>query len=375
MKTIGLLGSTGSIGKNVLRVIDTHPERFSIAYMTANTQVDVLIEQAKTYMPHTVIIGDKKKYDVLRKGLSGTGITCAAGYTAIVNISRDIEVDVILNAIVGIAGMQPTIAAVKKGRNVALSNKESLVMAGTLINNICAETGAKIFPVDSEHSAIWQCLTGESESNVEKIILTGSGGPFLRRELSTFDMIRPEEALKHPNWSMGAKITIDSATMINKGLELIEAYHLFHLDASRIDIMIHPESIIHSMVQFNDGSIKAQLGIPDMKVPIQYALSYPEHLPSNWPRLDLTEIATLHFEQPDNTRFPSLALARQVLKQGETYPAVFNVANEQAVYRFLNGEISFPEITASVKRALDDHQPLDPLSLEDILKISKIRMN
>ncbi|MCK4812427.1 MAG: 1-deoxy-D-xylulose-5-phosphate reductoisomerase [Candidatus Marinimicrobia bacterium] len=375
MKTIGLLGSTGSIGKNVLRVIDTHPERFSIAYMTANTQVDVLIEQAKTYMPHTVIIGDEKKYDVLCKGLSGTGITCAAGYTAIVNISRDIEVDVILNAIVGIAGMQPTIAAVKKGRDVALSNKESLVMAGTLINNICAETGAKIFPVDSEHSAIWQCLTGESESNVEKIILTGSGGPFLRRELSTFDMIRPEEALKHPNWSMGAKITIDSATMINKGLELIEAYHLFHLDASRIDIMIHPESIIHSMVQFNDGSIKAQLGIPDMKVPIQYALSYPEHLPSNWPRLDLTEIATLHFEQPDNTRFPSLALARQVLKQGETYPAVFNVANEQAVYRFLNGEISFPEITASVKRALDDHQPLDPLSLEDILKISKIRMN
>ncbi len=375
MKTIGLLGSTGSIGKNVLRVIDAHPERFSITYMTANTQVDVLIKQAKTYMPHTVVIGDEKKYDVLCKGLSGTGITCAAGYTAIVDISRDIEVNVVLNAIVGIAGMQPTIAAVKKGRDVALSNKESLVMAGALINNICAETGAKIFPVDSEHSAIWQCLAGESGSNVEKIILTGSGGPFLRRELSTFDMITPEEALKHPNWSMGAKITIDSATMINKGLELIEAYHLFHLDASRIDIVIHPESIIHSMVQFNDGSIKAQLGIPDMKIPIQYALSYPEHLPSDWPRLDLTEIATLHFEQPDNTRFPSLALARQVLKQGETYPAVFNVANEQAVYRFLKGEISFPEITASVERALDDHRPLNPLLAEDILKISKMKMN
>ncbi|MBW6457700.1 MAG: 1-deoxy-D-xylulose-5-phosphate reductoisomerase, partial [FCB group bacterium] len=259
--------------------------------------------------------------------------------------------------------------AVKRGRDVALSNKESLVMAGALINHICKKTGARIFPVDSEHSAIWQCLRGESAKEVEKIILTGSGGPFLRRDLTTFDRITPEEALKHPNWSMGRKITIDSATMMNKGLELIEAYHLFHLDLPGMEILIHPESIVHSMVQFRDGSVKAQLGVPDMKVPIQYALSYPAHLETSWPRLDLAAVGTLHFESPDILRFPALELARRALEAGKTYPAVFNIANERAVMRFLSGEIPFTGISETVAAALDHHCPGDPLSLDGIVSL------
>ncbi len=372
MKTIGLLGSTGSIGKNVLRVVQTHPEEFSIGYMVANTQVELLAEQAKIFRPQIAVIGDGKKHKILQGLLASEGIRTASGHEAIVELVRDTDVDVVFNAIVGSAGLQPTIAAVEMGRDIALSNKESLVMAGELINHICERSGAKIFPVDSEHSAIWQCMSGESDQDVEKIILTGSGGPFLRRELSSFGKITPAEALKHPNWSMGAKISIDSATMINKGLELIEAYHLFHLDPSDIDIIIHPESVVHSMVQFRDGSVKAQLGVPDMKVPIQYALGFPRHLPAHWPRLDLSKTAALHFEKPDRERFPALELARNALERGQTFPAVFNVANEQAVQRFLKGEISFPEITAAVKRALDRHKALDPLRLENILAISGI---
>jgi 1-deoxy-D-xylulose-5-phosphate reductoisomerase len=372
MRSIGLLGSTGSIGNNALRVVDEHPEKFSVAYLTANTQVDKLIEQARKYRPHTVVIGDDKKYAALGEGMKGYGIRCLAGYGAIEDIASDGEADIILNAIVGAAGMRPTIAAVKKGRNVALSNKESLVMAGALINHICDQTGAEIFPVDSEHSAIWQCLRGESADDVEKIILTGSGGPFLRRDQASFGSITPQEALKHPNWSMGRKITIDSATMMNKGLELIEAYHLFHLDLSRMEILIHPESIVHSMVQFRDGSVKAQLGLPDMKVPIQYAMSYPEHLSTDWPRLDLAAIGVLHFEYPDPRRFPALDLAKQALLAGKTYPAVYNMANERAVRRFLNKEIPFTGISDYVAKAMDKHQPGDPLSPDTIYALIKM---
>ncbi len=372
MKTIGVLGSTGSIGKNTLEVVRQHPDEFKILYLTANRQVELLIDQAKIIQPEAVCIADATKYQQLCDGLVGSNIKCLTGMDSILDLVKDLHVDIILNAIVGAAGMQSTILAAQNGTDIALSNKESLVMAGELINRICAKTGAKIFPVDSEHSAIWQCLAGESSSDVERIILTGSGGPFLRRDLSTFDAITPAEALKHPNWSMGNKITIDSASMFNKGLELIEAYHLFHLDESKIDILIHPESIIHSMVQFRDGSIKAQLGVPDMKVPIQYALSYPQHLFGNWPRLDLAEIGTLHFESPDTVRFPSLRLAREVLKAGGTYPAAYNIANEKAVERFLGGLISFPEISREVEKALETHKNMDPFSIEDLLSVIKM---
>jgi 1-deoxy-D-xylulose-5-phosphate reductoisomerase len=283
-----------------------------------------------------------------------------------------LDYDLVLNAIVGAAGMMSTIETVKRGKDVALSNKESLVMAGQLINKLASDSGANIYPVDSEHSAIWQCLQGEKSDNVESLILTGSGGPFLRRDLTTFDTITPAEALKHPNWSMGSKITIDSATMFNKGLELIEACHLFHLDESKIDILIHPESIVHSMVQFKDGSVKAQLGVPDMKVPIQYALSYPDHLKTNWPRLDLAAIGTLHFEEPDVQKFPSLKLAREALQAGGTYPAVLNMANEKAVKRFLDGEIGFKQIFKDVEKALDEHRSLDPFSVEDLVSLARM---
>ena len=370
MKTIGLLGSTGSIGRNVLAVVNNAPDAFSVTYMTANTQVERLAAQAREFRPQTAVIGDESKYPELQRRLAGSGIATAAGYDNIVALAGETEVDVVVNAIVGSAGLRPTLAAAEQGRDIALSNKESLVMAGELINRVCKRTGATLYPVDSEHSAIWQCMAGESGKDVEKIVLTGSGGPFLRRELSTFNDITPAEALKHPNWSMGAKITVDSSTMVNKGLELIEAYHLFHLPPARIDILIHPESIVHSMVQFRDGSLKAQLGVPDMKVPIQYALAYPRHLHSDWPRLDLAATGTLHFEEPDTRRFPALVLARQVLEQGGTYPAVFNAANEAAVRKFLEGTLTFPGITDAVKAALDRHEPLDPLDMDNILTIA-----
>lgn len=304
MKKIAILGSTGSIGQNAIEVVRLHPDKFKAVLLTANSQVDRLAEQARLLMPDTVCIVDTRKYQQLKDALSGTGITCVAGEEALYDLIRHSDYDLVLNAIVGAAGMMSTIETVKRGKDVALSNKESLVMAGQLINKLANGSGANIYPVDSEHSAIWQCLQGEKSDNVESLILTGSGGPFLRRDLTTFDTITPAEALKHPNWSMGSKITIDSATMFNKGLELIEACHLFYLDESKIDILIHPESIVHSMVQFQDGSVKAQLGVPDMKVPIQYALSYPEHLKSNWPRLDLATLGTLHFEEPDSQKFP-----------------------------------------------------------------------
>ncbi len=372
MKKIGILGSTGSIGKNAVEVIQENPGQFKLEFLTANRQVDLLIEQAKLFRPEVVCIVDETKYQTLCEGLAGTHVKCLTGKESILDLVRDVNIDLVLNAIVGAAGMRATVEAVKKGVNVALSNKESLVVAGELIDHICTESGAKLFPVDSEHSAIWQCLSGETPADIEKIILTGSGGPFLRRELSSFTAITPAEALKHPNWSMGNKITIDSATMFNKGLELIEAYHLFHLDESMIDILIHPESIVHSMVQFHDGSVKAQLGVPDMKVPIQYAMSYPYHIKSNWPRLDLAEIGTLHFEEPDLARFPSLKLAGEALQAGGTYPAVLNMANEKAVEDFLAGKIGFTTIFKDVEKALENHKSLDPLSIDDLISISKM---
>ena len=344
MRKIALLGSTGSIGKNTVEIIAANPDTFKASLLVANTSVKLLAEQAERLKPNVVCIIDESKYQELKLALKSSDTECVTGEKALYDLVREADYDILLNAIVGAAGMMSSIETVKRGKDLALSNKESLVMAGELINSIANQHAAKIYPVDSEHSAIWQCLQGETESNIEKLILTGSGGPFLNRDISTFDSITPAEALKHPNWSMGSKITIDSATMFNKGLELIEAYHLFHMDGSKIDIVIHPESIIHSMVQFRDGSVKAQMGLPDMKVPIMYALSYPEHLSSKWPRLDLATLKTLHFESPDENRFPSLKLAREALKTGGTYPATLNMANEKAVMEFLSGEIGFTDI-------------------------------
>ncbi|MDD4961890.1 MAG: 1-deoxy-D-xylulose-5-phosphate reductoisomerase [Candidatus Marinimicrobia bacterium] len=372
MKKIALLGSTGSIGTNTLQIVDAHPEEFRVTFLAANSRVERLLEQAHKYRPGMVVIADESKYTLLRDGLKGTGISYAAGAKALEAAVRDHEADIVLNAIVGSAGLPATIAAAEAGRDIALSNKESLVMAGELINRLCEKNAARILPVDSEHSAIWQCLAGEAPKDVEKLILTGSGGPFLRRDPESFDSITPEEALRHPNWSMGKKITVDSATLFNKGLELIEARHLFHIEAERIAILIHPESIIHSMVQFRDGSVKAQLGVPDMKIPIQYALGYPGRLPSNWPRLDLAKTAKLHFEEPDIRRFPALRISREALEAGMTYPAVLNIANEKAVYRFLNREIGFPEIAKEVEKVLEAHRPLDPCSRENILALAEM---
>lgn len=372
MKKIALLGSTGSIGTSTLQIADAHPEAFRIVCLAANTRVELLLEQAKKYRPEIVVIADESKYRQLREGLKGTGISCEAGAKALEAAVRDHASDIVMNAIVGSAGLPVTIAAAEAGHDIALSNKESLVMAGELINRLCEKSASRILPVDSEHSAIWQCLAGEATADVEKLILTGSGGPFLRRDPESFDNITPEEALRHPNWNMGAKITVDSATMFNKGLELIEARYLFHMETERIAILIHPESVIHSMVQFRDGSVKAQLGVPDMKVPIQYALSYPGRLHSPWPRLDLAKSAELHFEEPDYRRFPALRISREALEAGKTYPAVLNLANEKAVYRFLKREITFPEITKEVERALETHRPLDPCCRENILTLAEM---
>jgi len=364
-----ILGSTGSIGVNALNVISSHPERFRILALTANKNADRLIEQALMVRPERVVIADRALSEKVELGLAGTGIEVYAGYDAVVETAGMGAADLVLNAIVGSRGLHPTAAALQAGHDVALSNKESLVMAGAQINALAAAKGAAVYPVDSEHSAIWQCLAGEDPQSVEKIILTGSGGPFLNRDLSSFSLIRPEEALKHPNWSMGAKITIDSATMMNKGLELIEAVHLFGIPAERIEILIHPQSIIHSMVQFHDRSIKAQLGVPDMKVPIQYALSWPERLPAAWEPLDFVQLGQMTFFAPDLQRFPALGLAYRALEEGGSYPAVLNVVNEQAVYLFLKGLIRFTDISDTVERMLNAHQSLNDPSIEDILQL------
>lgn len=371
MKRIGILGATGSIGLNSVAVAQAHPDRFKIVYLTAYRQVDKLIELAKRTQPQLVVIGDESRYEQLKEGLSGSGIQCEAGYESIVALAGSGMADVVLNAIVGAAGLRPTLAAAHKGTDIALSNKESLVVAGDVINDLCAETGSNIYPVDSEHSAIWQCLAGEKDKDVEKLILTGSGGPFLNRDLATFKDITKAEALKHPNWSMGAKITIDSSTMVNKGLELIEACHLFHVPEDRIDIVIHPQSIVHSMVMFKDRSVKAQLGQPDMKIPIQYALSYPEHLTSCWEEFDITQIAHLDFYKPDSERFPAMDLARAAMKQGGTAPAVFNMANERAVYSFLQEKISYVDIVPYIEKALEEYVHISHPSEDELIELVK----
>ena len=369
MKKVTILGSTGSIGRNALSVIDNCEDQFNVIGLSANRNSKLLVKQVKKYQPKFVSIIDSEGADYVDKELKSFDVKILKGREGLLNLASYEDSDLLLNALVGTAGMEPTINAIRSKVDVALSNKESLVMAGSIINELAIRNGVKIFPVDSEHSAIWQCLAGEDSKEINKIFLTGSGGPFRALPIEKFGTITLDQALNHPNWDMGNKITIDSATMMNKGLEVIEAYWLFNLPSEKIEIIIHPQSIIHSMVEFKDKSIKAQLGLPDMKIPIQYALTYPSHHETNWEELDLTEINSLTFEKPDFVKFPCMKLAFEVLDLGGTAPAVLNVANEQAVYRFLNKEISFKEIPIIIEMACEKHENVSDPSLDEILNI------
>ena len=349
---IAILGSTGSIGTQSLDVIARYPERFSVEVLTAGDNVELLAEQAMRFHPDSVVIGNEKLYLKLKEKLKGTGIKVHAGDKAIEQIAGDSAADMVLTAIVGYSGLRPTIAAIKSGKKIALANKETLVVAGSLIRKLLQESESTLIPVDSEHSAIFQCLAGEKISSVEKITLTASGGPFLNLPLENLKKATRMDALRHPNWNMGDKITIDSATMMNKGLEVIEAKWLFNLEPDQIKVIIHPQSIIHSFVHFTDGSVKAQLGIPDMRMPILYALSYPERLQSDLPRLELNKYPSFTFHEPDPGKFRSLSLAYKALNQGGNMPCIMNAANEVAVSAFLSGKIGFMQIPEVVEYAM-----------------------
>ena len=368
-KRISILGSTGSIGRNTLNVIDSLHGEIEVIYITARKNADVLVQQALKYRPSAVGVIDKEAAKIVENRLAGEKINILAGRSGLLEIAARDDVDIMFNGLVGSSGMEPTLSALHAGVDVALSNKESLVMAGDLINREKLKTGTTLFPVDSEHSAIWQCLVGEKLDDVRRIILTGSGGPFRKRDLNTLSDVTVEEALNHPNWDMGDKITIDSATMMNKGLEVIEAHWLFGLEANQIDIIVHPQSIIHSMVEFNDSSVKAQLGVPDMKIPIQYALTYPDHYPADWESLDLPAIGELTFEKPNLEKFPCIQLAYNALRAGGTTTAVLNVANDNAVYNFLDGKIKFTDIHQIIEKACEDHEWIESPNLEDLLNL------
>lgn len=367
-KRLSILGSTGSIGENTLNVCHNLGNEIEIVYLTANKNADRLIEQINMFHPKAVVIVEDSLGEYVKQNISES-IDVLVGRKGLLEIAGRNDVDIVMNGLVGSAGMEPTIRSLDAGVNVALSNKESLVMAGSVIESVKVKTGAKIFPVDSEHSAIWQCLAGEDLSDVKRIILTGSGGPFRSRDVNTFSEITPKEALNHPNWDMGNKITIDSATMMNKGLEVIEAKWLFGLKANQIEIVVHPQSIIHSMVEFSDGSVKAQLGVPDMKIPIQYSLTYPRHVEAGWETLDLIKINNLTFEAPDLDKFPCIKLAYDALESGGSTPTVLNVANEQAVYRFLDGRIQFTDIPKVIEKACAVHRWVPEPTLNEILDL------
>jgi len=371
MRKIGILGSTGSIGTQTLEVIEAIDEQFKIIYLTANNNVELLIKQVEKFNPKYICIGDSNLKNKLENLLNLNNIKIFHGRQGLLELASCDEVDICLNGLVGAPGMAPTVNALKAGLDVALSNKESMVMAGELITQIKIKNNCEIFPVDSEHSAIWQCLAGEATSDIRKIILTGSGGPFRTRSCSTFTNVTVDEALAHPNWDMGRKISIDSATMMNKGLEVIEAKWLFDISADSIDIVIHPQSIIHSMVEFKDSSIKAQLGVPDMKVPIQYALTYPSHVQSDWEPLDLAKIGTLTFEEPDLEKFRCIELAYNALNESSSYSVVLNVANDTTVQAFLNEKIKFNDIPRFNEMAMESHPQTNSNDLETIQELTQ----
>ena len=366
-KKIAILGSTGSIGTQALQVIEEHADLYEAYVLTANNRVELLIEQARRFMPEAVVIANEDKYEVLRDALADLPVKVYAGAEALCQIVQERPVDVVLTAMVGFAGLRPTISAIKAGKAIALANKETLVVAGELINRLANDYHADIIPVDSEHSAIFQCLAGEV-SPVEKIILTASGGPFRTFSHEQLASVTKAQALKHPNWSMGAKITIDSASMMNKGFEVIEAKWLFGVEPGQIQVVVHPQSIVHSAVQFADGAVKAQLGRPDMRVPIQYAFSYPLRLQSSFERLDLFRVGTLTFEEPDTRRFRNLALAYEALHEGGNMPCIVNAANEIVNRAFLEDRIGFLQMSDVIANTMRKTSFVKKPTYEDYLQ-------
>ena len=352
-RRIAIFGSTGSIGTQALDVIRTHQHILEAEILTAQTNADLLIKQALEFLPNAVVIGDEQKYEQVKNALSSTSIKVFAGENALEEVADFDTYDVMLTAIVGFAGLKSTLKGVKKGKVIALANKETLVVEGDIVMQQALENRSPIIPVDSEHSAIFQCLVGEARNPIEKIILTASGGPFLGKKPNFLVNVKRDHALQHPNWSMGAKISIDSATLMNKGLEMIEAKWLFNLKPEQIEVVVHPQSIVHSMVQFEDGSLKAQMGLPDMKLPIQYALGFPERLKNEFPRFNFKKYPSLTFEEPDYKTFRNLGLAIDALKAGGNKPCVLNAANEIAVWAFLKNRIGFLDITAVIEKTME----------------------
>ncbi|HEY4654065.1 MAG TPA: 1-deoxy-D-xylulose-5-phosphate reductoisomerase [Cyclobacteriaceae bacterium] len=351
-KNIAILGSTGSIGTQALEVIAAQKDHFQVEVLTAQRNADLLIEQARQFLPNAVVITGKEYISRVKATLEPLGIKVYSGDDALASIVEMESIDLVLTALVGYSGLRPTLRAIEAGKTVALANKETLVVAGELVTRTAREKGVSIYPIDSEHSAIFQCITGEFHNRIEKVILTASGGPFRGKTRQELTHVTKAEALKHPNWSMGSKVTIDSATLMNKGLEVIEAKWLFGLTPSQVEVVVHPQSIIHSMVQFEDGSIKAQLGLPDMRGPIQFALAYPTRLKADFPRFDISRYPALTFEQPDTKTFRNLALAFEALNRGGNMPCVLNAANEVAVYSFLEEKIGFTEMPDLVEQCL-----------------------
>jgi 1-deoxy-D-xylulose-5-phosphate reductoisomerase len=352
-KNIAILGSTGSIGTQALDVVRANKEAFAVEVLTGNGNADLLIKQALEFNPNTVVIANENKYQYVKDALQPHDIKVFAGNKAIAEVVQMESIDIVLAAIVGYAGLESTISAIKAGKQIALANKETLVVAGELVTQLAKENGVNLYPVDSEHSAIFQCLAGEFHNPIEKIYLTASGGPFRGKNKEFLSTVKKDQALKHPNWDMGAKITIDSASLMNKGLEVIEAKWLFGLKAEEIDVIVHPQSIVHSIVQFTDGSMKAQMGLPDMKLPIQYALAYPQRIKSDFPRFDFLKYPELTFEQADTKTFRNLALAYEAMKRGGNAACILNAANEVAVESFLKDEIGFLQMSDVVEKCLD----------------------
>lgn len=371
IKNIAVLGSTGSIGTQTLDVIRANPQAFRAEVLTGNGNADLLIKQALEFNPNTVVIADENKYTYVKEALQPYDIKVFAGNKSVAEVVQMESIHMVVAAIVGYAGLESTISAIKAEKQIALANKETLVVAGDLVTGLAKERGVNLYPVDSEHAAIFQCLAGEFHNPIEKIYLTASGGPFRGKNAAFLKTIKKEQALKHPNWEMGAKITIDSASLMNKGLEVIEAKWLFNLKAEQIDVIVHPQSIIHSMVQFNDGSIKAQLGLPDMKLPIQYALTYPNRIPSDFPRFNFFNYPEFTFEQPDMKTFRNLALAFEALNKGGNSPCVLNAANEIAVHGFLNDKIGFLEMSDVVENCLQKISFIKKPSYSDYVETDK----
>lgn len=370
-KRIAILGSTGSIGTQALEVIAAHPDVFEVEVLTAQRNADLLIEQSRKFKPNAVVIVDDTQYEKVKSVLLPLDIKVFTGENALASVVQMESIDLVLTALVGYSGLKPTIKAIEAGKNIALANKETLVVAGELITSLAREKGVNIYPVDSEHSAIFQCMVGEFHNPIEKIILTASGGPFRGKKKNELIQVTKAQALKHPNWTMGAKVTIDSATLMNKGLEVIEAKWLFGLNPEQVEVVVHPQSIIHSLVQFEDGSIKAQLGLPDMRLPIQFALSYPNRLKSEFPRFDFAQYPALTFEKPDTETFRNLTLAFEALNRGGNMPCVLNAANEIAVQEFLMDKIGFLQMSDVVEQCLSKMDYIASPAFEDYVNTDK----